>query len=376
MLALTVLAGACKAFPRVDSVEATLTDSADVRLVNFARLPTGPGAVRLSSRPYLTLGGIHDTDSLEFDARGVFLSGTSLADGQIVVGDHQRLKYFDGRGRLVKIVGRDGNGPGEFSDVRDLCPLRDSSLVVLDADGRWTVWDRSGKLRHAQARLGLVPHNGCSRDGSVIVREFSMEDANDATKRRMLPYALYRADGTLLQPLGRLQASEYFGPIFFEPSYTIVAGELLIAEPQRFEIRTQSLSTGRVTKMWRVQGALRELTDAVWDTLMTTGFPSDATAEQRRKHISRMKQFVKPPAYPAFGRVRADPRGRIWINPYFDHLHWYVIDNAGSRISLVSLPLPEDQRPQLVGFADESAVLRHFDEMRAAQLSFFRVEIR
>ena len=137
-----------------------------------------------------------------------------------------------------------------------------------------------------------------------------------------------------------------------------------------------ALSTGRVTKMWRVQGALRELTDAVWDTLMTTGFPSDATAEQRRKHISRMKQFVKPPAYPAFGRVRADPRGRIWINPYFDHLHWYVIDNAGSRISLVSLPLPEDQRPQLVGFADESVVIRHVDESGGAQLSFYRVETR
>lgn len=372
-----MLAVACKkAPPRNDIVEATLTDSAGIRLVSFARLPIDPGAVRLSSRPYLTLGGIHDNDSLEFDARGVFLSATYLADGQIVVGDHHRLKYFDGRGRLVKIVGRNGYGPGEFSDVRDLCPLRDSSLVVLDADGRWTVWDRSGNLRHAQARLGLVPYNGCSSDGSVIVREFSMGDAYDATKRRMLTYALYRADGTLLQPLGRLRASEYFGPIFFEPSYTIVADELLIAEPQRFEIRTQSLATGRVTKMWRVQGALRELTDDVWDTLMTTGFPSDATAEQRRKHISRMKQFVKPPAYPAFGRVRADPRGRIWINPYFDHLHWYVIDNNGARISLVSLPLPEDKRPQLVGFADESAVIRHVDESGGAQLSFYRVETR
>ena len=339
MLALTMLAVACKAFPRVASVEATLTDSADIRLVRFARLPTGPGAVRLSSRPHLTLGGIQENDSLEFDARGVFLSATYLADGQIVVGDHHRLKYFDARGELVKIVGRDGNGPGEFSNIRDLCAVGDSSLVVFDHDGRWTVWDRSGSLRHAQARLGVMPFKGCSRDDAVIVR-VSKENAYDsygATKRRTLPYALYRTDGTLLQPLGRLAASEYYGPIFFEPSFGILADELLIAEPQRFEIRTQSLATGRVTNMWRVQGALRVLTDAVWDTLIASGFPSDATAEQRRKHISRMKQFAKPPAYPAFGRVRADPRGRIWINPYFDHLHWYVIDNDGARISLVSL---------------------------------------
>ena len=351
-----------------------MADSVGIHLVNFARLPTGLGAVRLASRPYLTLGGIQENDSLEFDARGIFLSGTSLADGQIVVGDHQRLKYFDGRGRLVRIVGRGGNGPGEFSDVRDLCPQRDSSLVVLDADGRWTVWDRSGNLRHTQARLGLVPYNGCSSDGSVIVRDFSMGATYDATRRRMLPYALYRTDGTLLQPLGRLAASEYFGPIFFEPSFGILAGELLIGEPQRFEVRTQSLATGRVTKMWRVQGALRELTDAAWDTLMTTGFPSDATPEQRKKHISRMREFVKPASYPAFWLVRADPRGRIWINPYFDHQLWYVIDHGGSRISLVSLPLPQAQRPQLVGFAEDDVVLRHVDESGAAQLSFYRVE--
>ena len=86
--------------------------------------------------------------------------------------------------------------------------------------------------------------------------------------------------------------------------------------------------------------------------------------------------ICETPAYPAFGRVRADPRGRIWINPYFDHLHWYVIDSAGSRISLVNLPLPEDQQPQLVGFADESVVIRHVDESGGAQLSLYRVETR
>lgn len=85
---------------------------------------------------------------------------------------------------------------------------------------------------------------------------------------------------------------------------------------------------------------------------------------------------MKPAAYPAFWQVRVDPRERIWINPYFDHLHWYVIDNGGTRISLVSLPLPEAQRPQLVSFADESVVIRHFDESGAAQLSFYRVETR
>ena len=123
--------------------------------------------------------------------------------------------------------------------------------------------------------------NGCSCDGSVIVREFAMEDAYNATKRRTQSYALYRTDGTLRQPLGRLRASEYFGPILFEQS------------------------------TWRVNGALRELTDAVWDTLITRGCPSDATPVQRRKHISRMKQSVKPAGYPVSWKVRVDQYDRL-----------------------------------------------------------------
>ena len=380
MLWLAVLVPGCKASSREkDRVAVTVADSAGIRVVDFAKLPTDSGVLRLSRRPYLTLGGAHDDDRLEFDARAVFLSVALLADGQIAVGDHHRLKYFDTEGQLLRVSGRDGYGPGEFSNIRDLCPLSDSSLMVLDDDGRWSVWDRYGTLSHAQTRLGLVPPNGCSESGAVIVRQSSVESstpANDAAARRTLPYALYRADGTLLQQLGRLAVPEYFGPIFFEPSFAIVDDQLLIGEPQRFEIRTQSLATGQTTHVWRVHGATSVLTDDAWDTLITSGFPSDATPEQRKKHISRMKQFEKPHTYPAFWRVRADPRGRIWINPYLDHMHWYVIDDSRTQMLLVRLPLPESRRPQLVGFAGESVVIRHVDETGAAQLSFYHMETR
>lgn len=189
----------------------------------------------------------------------------------------------------------------------------------------------------------------------------------------MLPDALYSADGRVVQPLGRLAASEYFGQLYFEPSFAVLSDGLLVAEPQRFEVRVQSLTTGAVTKRWRVLGAERPLSNAAWDSLIESTFPSDASAEQRQKKRARLAELGKPAAYPAFWKVLADPRGRIWINPYFDHVHWYLISSDGTSLSLLTLPIPETSRPQLVDFAGDYAVIRHVDDNGAAVLSFFRI---
>ena len=59
----------------------------------------------------------------------------------------------------------------------------------------------------------------------------------------------------------------------------------------------------------------------------------------------------------------------------FDHLHWYVIDNGGARMSLIPLPLAKESRPQLVGSAGGLVLIRHVDDAGAAVLSFFPVVV-
>lgn len=364
---------ACTRTGPKDVVVAIHRDSLGVQLVDFPRLPRAQGILRLANRSEVVLGGIQDNDSLEFDARGYNLTATALADGQLVVADHQRLKFYSARGILTRIVGRGGYGPGEFSSARDVCAQPDSTLIVVDEDGRWSHWGPDGALRRAQSREGFVPRHGCSSQGTIMVRVPSSEGAYSLNTRLTLPYVLYALDGQIVRPLGRLAAPEYFAQLFFEPSFALLGDGLLVAEPQRFEVRVQSLATGLVTKRWRVLGAERPLTNAAWDSLVESTFPSNATAEQRRKKLARLAALGKPPAYPAFWKVLVDPRGRIWINPYFDHMHWYVINGNGASMSLVALPVSEAARPQLVDFAGDLAVIRHVDDEGAAVLSFFRI---
>ncbi|MBP6775512.1 MAG: hypothetical protein KA154_21165 [Gemmatimonadaceae bacterium] len=375
-LVMTAALCACASPAANDSVTATVRDSAGVHLVDFARLPTGTGPVQLASRPSITLGGIHDNDSLEFDARAAYLSAVQLADGQIVVGDHHRLKYYDERGQLVRIAGRYGLGPGEFVGIRELCAQTDSTLLVIDDAGNWSVWDRDGRLRHTQPRVGFVPYSGCAAEGRILAREPGMDATLSVKTRRVLPYAVYGIDGTLRQSVGSLAASEYFGQIFFEPSFALTQGELLIADPHAFEVRLQSLATGLTTTRWRVENALRELTDATWDSLNASTAPRNLTAAQRQQRIARLDALGKPATYPAFWKVMLDAQRRIWINPYFDHQRWFVIDSGGARLSMLRLPLAESARAQIAGFAGDRVVVRRVDADGAPQLSIFAIETR
>ncbi|MCC6431300.1 MAG: hypothetical protein IT354_10355, partial [Gemmatimonadaceae bacterium] len=338
--------------------------------------PTGTGPVQLASRPSITLGGIHDNDSLEFDARAAYLSAAQLADGQIVVGDHHRLKYYDARGQVVRIAGRYGLGPGEFVGIRELCAQTDTTVLVIDDAGNWSVWDRDGRLRHTQPRVGFVPYSGCAAEGRILAREPGMDATLSVKTRRVLPYAVYGIDGTLRQSVGSLAASEYFGQIFFEPSFALTQGELLIADPHAFEVRLQSLATGLTTTRWRVENALRELTDATWDSLNASTAPRNLTAAQRQQRIARLDALGKPATYPAFWKVMLDAQRRIWINPYFDHQRWFVIDSGGARLSMLRLPLAESARAQIAGFAGDRVVVRRVDADGAPQLSIFAIETR
>ena len=356
-----------------DVVEGNVRDSAGVRLVEFVRRPKGEGALRFASRARLRLGGLRDNDSLEFDPRGIYLTATRLADGRLVVGDNRRLKFFKSDGSPQQIVGRGGAGPGEFSAIRDLCPQSDSTLVVLDDDGRWTVWSRDGTLLHTQSRVGQVPGNACSLNGTILSYVSPFEGSFAPSARPMRSMAIFQRDGSLLYTIGRQPADEYYGQLFFVPSFTLSANTLLIADARTFEVRQLVLPSLATVQRISLRNGLRELTRGEWDSINLTLFPFNATATQRKDVLARLEQLGKPATYPAFSQVRSDPTGRIWINPYFDHQHWYVIDRDATRLSRVTLPFAESERPRLVGFAGSDAVIRHLDEDGAVVLSFIEV---
>jgi hypothetical protein len=80
-----------------------------------------------------------------------------LNDGRLIIADdsrHSRLLVADWRSGRVSVVGREGDGPGEYRSIGQVVALpSDSSLVTDPRGGRWLLLDG---LRVA----GMAAHNG------------------------------------------------------------------------------------------------------------------------------------------------------------------------------------------------------------------------
>jgi DNA-binding beta-propeller fold protein YncE len=65
----------------------------------------------------------------------------------VVDSGNHRVVVFDFQGRLVRTMGREGQGPGELSQPSGACVGRDSVLAVADyRNNRIQIYDRSGKF--------------------------------------------------------------------------------------------------------------------------------------------------------------------------------------------------------------------------------------
>ncbi|HET8649909.1 MAG TPA: hypothetical protein VFL95_07705 [Gemmatimonadales bacterium] len=105
---------------------------------------SGAASLQVDSLPSLSIGVAEGTPALELDRAN---SALRLADGRIVVANSgtDELRFFDSTGASLASVGRNGEGPGEFSGGMTLYPGSGDSLVVYDAGARrFTVTDRDG----------------------------------------------------------------------------------------------------------------------------------------------------------------------------------------------------------------------------------------
>ena len=142
-----------------------------------------------------------------------------------------------------------------------------------------------------------------------------------------------------------------------------------VGDPRTFEIRRYRTQDWRLTDTWRVNGALRTIGDAEWDSLQQSTIPRNAGAASR----ARLPRIENPRVFPGFSALRVDPQARIWLNVYFEPRNWLVIDRDGTRLSRVSLPYAAEARPQLIGFVRGGVAISHVDDDGAVRLSVHEI---
>ena len=146
----------------------TIRDSAGVRIIEHRTIRDLPVAFRIAEKPTLDLGGLQDDLRAELDAGHPFHHAARLSDGRIIIADHSELRLFDTGGRILQVIGRRGQGPGEFGQLREVCVIPGDTIVASNYNNpRVSVFDRTGTHvrtftpRHRASRREFVPCSSC-----------------------------------------------------------------------------------------------------------------------------------------------------------------------------------------------------------------------
>lgn len=118
---------------------ALVVDTASDGVVRVRNPDLGEALPELAASPRARIGATNGPVAYQLGRVGGLLLGE---DGRVYVLDQQarQIRAFDGQGRHVRTVGKEGSGPGEFRDPRGMRWSPDGTLWVTDyATQRYTV---------------------------------------------------------------------------------------------------------------------------------------------------------------------------------------------------------------------------------------------
>lgn len=360
-----LIAGCGDTMDRVDLVVRDTViahEGADVS-VQIVESPVDTAALerwQVGGTPMLDIGAISSPEQVTlFRVAGAY----RLSGGRIVVADggSSALLVFSSDGRLERTVGGPGEGPGEFRGLTHFARLPGDSLGVWDiANGRLTVFTAEG-TRARDMRIGATPSSprsnviGVLADGSLLSRGFvDLGGAvPDGLERHNAALLHLHSDGALADSIGTIPGSEAFFESFdggfsfytvpFGRSTEIVAAgdRIYIGDSARPELLVRA-PDGTPLRMIRWTQPSRPIRSSDVESARKHALAGmDAS---RSAGIERMFAALEmPETMPAFGSVRADADGNVWIQQYrtaWDEgsSMWLVFDDEGAVRGWAELP--------------------------------------
>ena len=282
--------------------------------------------------------------------------------GRIYVSDRKpaSIKVFAPDGKLVRVIGREGEGPGEFRV--GFIAVRGAHLVLHDPQlARTSVWDTSGAfLRSWHTSCCYWTDIQVDRQDRVYVP--SMAAPKPGVRPRGVPYVRWTLDGanvdTVWVPQREGQKSwtvsttrngKVVGAMSTEVPFT--PGIVWALHPDAgivygwtggySMVRSSTGSdTARVFgRSWTPEPVTdRQRKDAVEEKIKESGQTYGLDALRAAFHLSDV-----PNSLPAYRILRVDESGRVWARRYAVtdtmRTYWDVFDSVGTYLGPVKAPL-------------------------------------
>lgn len=273
----------------------------------------------------------------------------------------------DGEDR--RVVGREGEGPGEYGDPAALLALPGDSMGVWDeALRRWTVYSAEGEagrveeLSPGERIEGLDrtarPVGAPAPDRLLAVSWRVPPEEGDRVREEATVYALDFVEGAarpLFSEVGRERTVRADGPVVQQgpapfgarPWVTAREDRVVYADGSRRRIDVRDAENGELLRRIDpglpsppVDGEAVEADEAIAEAARDGGLPNLEALLERIEAADRV---------PAFGPVLPGPDGELWVGEYAhasmdarrwaaNARRWWVLDREGKRVARVDLP--------------------------------------
>jgi hypothetical protein len=332
-------------------------------LLALAFLKAGAQASWVVERePVLDVTGVDGAGSVIF---GYAAGGTRLSNGGLLIADRAEnsIRVLDSSGRLVRSVGRAGDGPGEFQTMMWAGGCGPDSMLIWDFRRRQASMIGSSG---AVARQFAVPAGdtaqapfqfACSPGGSIAYRSAPRPvrgPPNPQSPNIMaVSAAVYRTrfDGTIAQRLGDIPAGEVAAvvspsggrgaaprPLGRNASIAATNEAIVISSAESAYVNVVH-NDGR-TSRHELPIPLRAPTQAEFDEAIQAT-ASMAPASMRQTLAEQLAAVPRPDRLPAISALFTDSEGLIWVQttpPGARALDFLVVRLDGRVVARTQVP--------------------------------------
>ncbi|MGD8495742.1 MAG: hypothetical protein PVF05_06085 [Gemmatimonadales bacterium] len=373
----------------------TRYDSAGVEVIINARPSrwVDDQGWHVGSVPLLRIGSRQGEPAYEFsDIAGAI----SLPEGGVAVADagSGEVRFFDGTGRLERIVGRSGRGPGEFTALSGLGIGLDGRLWAYDFALRRISWIDPHNGSIGSSTLGPEPpvltSVGALPAGMFVLRQLWGASAVASAdrigiRRDSAVVAVFDSAGTLIDTIGAFPGREVIISLEagrgvmtrrpFGADLAVVTRDSLVVVGEQDQPRFDEYSAAgelrrRVILPRGDNGALgaSDIEDFLEARLR------EVPAADRPAVRSDLESLPFPESRPAYGRLLVDLAGNVWVGEWTaegkTERRWSVVDSRG--VWLGDVVLPEGLR--LLSVATDHLIGVERDELDVESVAVYAIE--
>jgi len=296
-----------------------------IEYVHNTRIPLHPEK-SVTFEEELSIGG----EECEMLARPMLYIADN--EGRIFISDYQdqAIKVFDSNGEFIQNIGRQGEGPGEFSNVGRMTFLPDGRLMVTDwGSNRISFFDPEGAYLtgyHWTERLGRVC---CATDLDCVMEVYTFEESKDPLVGRKLFVKKFDFKGNEILTFGEFQTEEM--KVHTESSSsgaTMMMGislphspHTIFAADQESQRLYHCVNDEYMIEVFDKDGNVFRRIDRPYEPLP---FTDEDAKEFRSRYEERgsegLKKMVQGMSLPSVKTItpqmRVDDSGNLWVETY------------------------------------------------------------